>query len=80
MKADELREKLMQCLGGPWPDPCDLQPVIRNITMMDGYRIESLTYDVEPDDRVPALLLIPDGVYANNPAPAVAIWHQHNGQ
>lgn len=54
--------------------------MIRNITMMDGYRIESLTYDVEPDDRVPALLLIPDGVDANNPAPAVAIWHQHNGQ
>ncbi|MDQ1317230.1 MAG: hypothetical protein QG588_881 [Candidatus Poribacteria bacterium] len=80
MKADELREKLMQCLGGPWPEPCDLRPVIRNITMMDGYRIESLTYDVEPDDHVPALLLIPDGVDANNPAPAVAIWHQHNGQ
>jgi dienelactone hydrolase len=80
MKADELREKLLQCLGGQWPDPCDLQPVIRDTTKMDGYRIESLTYEVEPRDRVPALLLVPDGIDASNPAPAVAVWHQHNGQ
>jgi dienelactone hydrolase len=54
--------------------------VIRHTTQMDGYRIESLTYEVEPDDRVPALMLIPDGANAANPAPAVAIWHQHAGQ
>ena len=29
---------------------------------------------------VPAMLLVPDGVDANHPAPAVAVWHQHNGQ
>jgi len=80
MKADFLRKKLLQCLGGPWPDPCDLKPVIRNKTQMEGYRIESLVYETEPGDPVPAFLLIPDGVNANNPAPGVAIWHQHNGQ
>jgi dienelactone hydrolase len=80
MKADELREKLLQCLGGQWQDPYDLQPIIRDTTKMDGYRIESLTYEVEPGDRVPALLLVPDGIDASNPAPAVAVWHQHNGQ
>jgi dienelactone hydrolase len=37
-------------------------------------------FDAEPDDRVPALLLIPDGVTPDNPAPAVAVWHQHAGQ
>jgi dienelactone hydrolase len=29
---------------------------------------------------VPALLLVPDGVDPARPAPAVAVWHQHNGQ
>jgi dienelactone hydrolase len=40
--------------------------------------VESVTYEAEPGDRVPALLLVPDGVDANHPAPAVAVWHQHN--
>jgi dienelactone hydrolase len=80
MKTEKLREKLLECLGGQWSNPCDLRPVIRHTTQMDGYRIESLTYEVEPDDRVPALMLIPDGANAANPAPAVAIWHQHAGQ
>ena len=80
METEELLQKLLQCLGGHWPIPCDLQPVIRNITPMEGYRIESLTYEAEPGDEVPALLLVPDGVNAANPTPAIAIWHQHNGQ
>jgi dienelactone hydrolase len=46
----------------------------------DGYRIESIDYSVEPGERVPALVLIPDGVDASRPAPAVAVWHQHNGE
>jgi dienelactone hydrolase len=80
METKFLREKLLECLGGEWPEPCDLKPAIREIIQKDGYRIESLTYEVEPNDRVPALLLVPDGIDINNPAPAVAIWHQHNGQ
>lgn len=80
MGAKYLREKLLQCLGGEWPEPCDLRPEICDIIEMDGYRIESLTYEVEPGDRVPALILIPEGVDAANSAPAVAVWHQHNGQ
>ena len=80
METEELLQKLLQCLGGQWPNPCDLRPVIRNITPMEGYRVESLTYEAEPGDAVPALLLVPDGVDAANPAPAIAIWHQHNGQ
>jgi hypothetical protein len=79
-RAEGLREKLLECLGGPWPQPCDLRPVIRETIRKDGYRIESVTYEVEPGDRVPAMLLVPDGVDANHPAPAVAVWHQHNGE
>jgi dienelactone hydrolase len=53
---------------------------LRETITKDGYRIESLTYEVEPEDRVPAMLLVPDGVSSGSPAPAVAVWHQHNGE
>ena len=74
-----LRERLLQCLGGPWPEPCDLKPKLRETIRKDGYRIESVTYETEPDGPIPAYLIIPDGVDAQHPAPAVAVWHQHNG-
>ncbi|NUQ65117.1 MAG: dienelactone hydrolase family protein [Pirellulales bacterium] len=80
MLAGDLREKLLECLGGPWPEACDLRPVLREKIQKDGYRIESIAYQVEPEDSVPAMLLVPDGVDANHPAPAVAVWHQHNGE
>ena len=79
MTDAQLKEKLLACLGGPWPEPCDLKPVLRETMKKDGYRIESVTYEVEPGDRVPAFVLVPDGVDAAHPAPAVAVWHQHNG-
>jgi len=80
MSPAELRKRLKQCLGGPWPNPCPLKPAIDKTIRKDGYRIESLTYQVEPGDRAAACLLVPDGVDAEDPAPAVAVWHQHNGQ
>jgi dienelactone hydrolase len=76
----DLREKLLTCLGGPWPPPCDLRPVVRETIRKEGYRIESVTYEVEPGDRVPALVLVPEGVEGDHPAPAVAVWHQHNNE
>jgi len=77
--SEDLRTRLLECLGGPWPQPCDLRPVLRETIRQEGYRIESVTYEVEPGDRAAALLLVPDGVDARHPAPAVAVWHQHNG-
>ncbi len=76
---DDLRAKLLTCLGGPWPEPCDLRPQVHETVRKEGYRIESVSYEVEPGDRAPAFLLVPDGVDPTNPAPAVAVWHQHNG-
>ncbi|MGA2033091.1 MAG: alpha/beta hydrolase family protein [Thermoguttaceae bacterium] len=76
---EHFRQKLLQSLGGAWPEPCDLRPKLRETIRKDGYRIESVTYEAEPNDPIPACLLIPDGVDANHPAPAVAVWHQHNG-
>lgn len=78
--SDSFRARLLQCLGGPWPDPPPLRAAIRQTTQQDGYRIESLTYEAEPGDPIPALLLVPDGASAQAPLPAVAVWHQHNGE
>lgn len=80
MQQDEFREKLLACLGGPWPDPSPLRPRLRETVQKDGYRIECVTYEAEPDDLIPAWLLVPDGMDANHPAPAIAVWHQHNGE
>lgn len=80
MTAVNLREKLLQCLGGEWPKPCALNVKPRKTIPQKGFKIESLYYDAEPHDSVPAMLLIPDGVSAKNPAPAIAVWHQHAGQ
>ena len=80
MAAEDFREHLLRCLGDPWPVPVDLRPELVETIVRDGYRIESVRYEAEPGDRVSALLLIPNGVDANHPAPAVAVWHQHNAQ
>jgi dienelactone hydrolase len=80
MAAIDFREQLLKGLGGEWPEPCPLNPQPRETLQRDGFRIESLYYDAEPGDAIPALLLIPDGVSASRPAPAVAVWHQHAGQ
>lgn len=80
MAVVDFREKLLHCLGGPWPVGGDLKPKLRETIQKTGYRIESLTYEAEPGDPIPAMLLIPEGVNAQNPAPAVCVWHQHAGQ
>lgn len=80
MRADEFREKLLQCLGGPWPDPAPLNVRLREEIRREGFTIRSVFYDSEPNDPIPAMLLIPDGVTPENPAPGIAVWHQHAGQ
>ena len=75
-----FQERLLSCLGGPWPDPCDLKPNVTGTEQHNGFQLQAVTYQVEPGDIVPAYLLIPDGINATNPAPAIAVWHQHNGQ
>ncbi|MFN0198439.1 MAG: dienelactone hydrolase family protein [Planctomycetaceae bacterium] len=80
MAAADFRDRLLKGLGGDWPEPCPLNVRQRETIQKDGYRIESLYYDAEPDDPIPAMLLIPDGVTKDKPAPAVAVWHQHAGQ
>lgn len=78
--SESLLSQYQQCLGGPFPEPSPLLPQLRDSIQKDGYRIESLTYEVQTGDRVPALLLVPDHVTAAHPAPGIAVWHQHNGE
>lgn len=80
MATIDFRERLLAGLGGDWPQGGDLKPQVRETLRKEGYRIESVSYLAEPQDRVPAYLLIPDGVGPSRPAPAVAVWHQHAGQ
>ena len=77
LSTDVFRKKLLAGLGGPWPQTKNLKVRLRETIKRDGYTIESLYYQVDPNDRVPALLLIPDGVSASRPAPAVICLHQH---
>lgn len=80
MPPAEFKQKLLAGLGGDWPAPPELNVKLRDTIQRDGYRIESLTYEAEPGDPIPAMLLIPDMVSPAHPAPAVAVWHQHAGQ
>lgn len=80
MATVDFRERLLRGLGGEWPPPCDLKPKLRKTIQQESYRIEAVTYEAEPGDAIPAYALIPDGVNAQHPAPAIAVWHQHNGQ
>ena len=78
--SKNFRENLFACLGGDWPEPPPLDPVVEESIPHDGYRLEKVTYQVEPDERVAAYILVPDGVTIANPAPGIAVWHQHAGR
>ncbi len=80
MVPADFKDHLLKGLGGDWPEPGPLKPKLREKIQKDGYRIESLTYEAEPGDPVPAYLLVPDGVTVAKPAPGICIWHQHAGQ
>lgn len=75
-----FRAHLLACLGGPWPEGGDLKPHVLKTEPRDGYRLEWVSYEAEPGDRIPALVLVPDGVSPQSPAPGICIWHQHNGE
>lgn len=80
MAVADFRDRLLNCLGGPWPDPCELQAQTVETTEKEGYRLERVEYVVEPGERVASYVLIPHGVDPGHPAPAICLWHQHNGR
>lgn len=76
----ELQSKLLGCLGGPWPEGGPLEPRIETTEQKAGYRLERVSYLVEPHERIAAWLLVPDGIDDRNKAPGICVWHQHAGQ
>ncbi|MCE9605719.1 MAG: alpha/beta hydrolase family protein [Planctomycetia bacterium] len=78
MRSD-FREKLLDCLGGPWPDAGPLNASTIETTQHDGYRLEKVRYEVEPGESVAAYVLVPEGATSSKPAPGICLWHQHNG-
>lgn len=76
----EFRERLLAGLGGAFPEPSPLNAKVLKIEQRKGYELRWITYDSEPNDTIPAILLVPDGVTSDKPAPAICVWHQHNGQ
>ncbi len=65
--SKRLRELLRVDASRPIP----LNPRITETSKRDGYRIERIIISTEEFTDVPALLLVPDGVSALKPAPAV---------
>jgi dienelactone hydrolase len=80
MAAADFRDKLLAGLGGDWPAATDLKARVEKVEPKDGYRLETVSYEVEPDERVTSFLLVPDSATATRPAPGICIWHQHAGQ
>ncbi|HEY3321021.1 MAG TPA: dienelactone hydrolase family protein [Planctomycetota bacterium] len=86
IRGDSYKAKLLACLGGEWPDYGPLEANVESVTEKDGYRLERVTYLVEPKERVAAYLLVPTGTEAgatgaskDKKAAGICVWHQHNG-
>ena len=80
MAVGDFRDKLLTALGGPWPEPCELKLRVEKTESLAGFRRETLSYEVEPGERVTSFLLVPDQATAARPAPGICVWHQHAGQ
>lgn len=80
MAVADFRDRLLACLGGPWPESGPLHAETVATEACDGFRRERVEYEPEPGERVAAYLLVPDKVNADRPAPGICVWHQHNGQ
>lgn len=75
-----MRERLLDCLGGPWPEGGPLHARTERVERKDGYRLERVSYLTEPGERIAAWLLVPDGAAEGSKAPGICVWHQHAGQ
>ncbi|WP_397571412.1 alpha/beta hydrolase [Schlesneria sp. T3-172] len=79
-RLTHIREN-MQIVMGPLPDesrrvPLDVEVLSEDIT--DKYIRRKIKFTPEPDDRVPAWLLIPKGIASNERRGAMLCLHQTN--
>lgn len=75
----DFKDRLLACLGGPWPDAPPLEAKELSSEQLEGVRRIKISYQTEPGEIVAAWLLIPDSATKDKPAPGICLWHQHNG-
>jgi pimeloyl-ACP methyl ester carboxylesterase len=76
----ELREKLLDMIGGLPAEKTDLHPEITGRIQRDGYSIEKLIFQSLPGVYVTALVYSPDDHSQKHPAVLVPAGHAPNGK
>ena len=75
-----FRQTLVSLLGA-WPQRVSLDAIVHERSALpDGVVRETVSYAVEPGERVPAYLFRPPSATTAQPQPAVFVHHQHAGQ
>ena len=77
---DELRQKLLEMIGGLPAVKTDLHPVITGKIQMDGFVIEKLVYQSLPGVYVTALVYVPNDHTTKHPAVLVPAGHAADGK
>ena len=73
-----VKKKLMKIVG-PFPEKTPLNPNITGTVIKDGYKIEKLYYESQPDFYVTASIFIPDNLDGKTPAVIYCSGHTHDG-
>src|SRR5256885_1484573 len=76
----ELRQKLLQMIGGLPEVKTDLRPRVTGRIQMDGFTIEKLIFQSLPGVYVTALVYVPDDQSKKHPAVLVAAGHAADGK
>jgi acetyl xylan esterase AXE1 len=77
---DELRQKLLQMIGGLPAEKTDLHPRVTGKIQMDGFSIEKLIFQSLPGVYVTALVYVPDDHSRKHPAVLVPAGHASDGK
>jgi len=77
---DELRQKLLQMIGGLPAVKTDLHPRVTGKIQMDGFSVEKLIFQSLPGVYVTALVYVPDDRSKKHPAVLVPAGHAPDGK
>ena len=77
---DELRQKLLQMIGGLPTEKTDLHAEITSKIPMDGFTIEKLVFQSLPGVYVTALVYVPNDHASKHPAVLVPAGHAADGK
>jgi cephalosporin-C deacetylase-like acetyl esterase len=77
---DELRQKLLEMIGGLPAIKTDLHPHVTGRIQMDGFSVEKLIFQSLPGVYVTALVYLPDDHTKKHPAVLVPAGHASDGK